>query len=429
MQTPRMKSTSSPTGKWLAIAFLILLLLGALQILLEVPLLGLLRDLFMLKYLPHLGSDSGYGLVFLFGLLTSVHCVGMCGGIALSQSVKREEKTGNAAKGSSVLLPSLLYNGGRILSYTLVGFIVGGLGQAISLTGAWRGVVPIAGGLFMILMAVNLLGVFPVLKRITPRMPAYFARKLHNANRTGPLITGLLTGLMPCGPLQMMQIYALGSKSMVYGAVSLFVFSLGTLPLMFVMGAVSSFLTKKRSAVILRVSAALVLCLGIVMLDRGLALTGVGTPLAGTGGHSGGKNQLTAIIENGVQKVTGSAGTDSFPSIVVQKGIPVEFVLKMDEKHFNDCNKALTIPKLAIDRDLAVGDNTITFTPVEAGTILYTCWMGMIKSTITVVDSLEPAFTAGSGRGNPGAGAATPSAAAAITLHSIEFDTQAGTRR
>jgi len=81
-----------------------------------------------------------------------------------------------------------------------------------------------------------MLNIFPVLRKITPRMPKIFGRKISNAKNKGPLLVGLLNGFMPCGPLQAMQLYALGTGSFIAGATSMFMFSLGTVPLMFGLG-------------------------------------------------------------------------------------------------------------------------------------------------------------------------------------------------
>lgn len=71
----------------------------------------------------------GYGMLFVIGLITSVHCIAMCGGINLSQCVPREhpDQTGAAA----ALLPAVLYNLGRVISYTAIGFLLGFAGLLI----------------------------------------------------------------------------------------------------------------------------------------------------------------------------------------------------------------------------------------------------------------------------------------------------------
>ena len=119
----------------------------------------------------------------------------------------------------------------------------------------------------------------------------------------------MLNGLMPCGPLQTMQLYALGTGSAVSGALSMFLFSLGTVPLMLVFGAISGFLSKGYTKQILKFSGFLVIILGVIMGNRGLALAGVGVPnmstltqsISGNEAQAATANISKPTIENGVQ--------------------------------------------------------------------------------------------------------------------------------
>ena len=108
----------------------------------------------------------------------------------------------------------------------------------------------------------------------------------------GPFVVGLLNGLMPCGPLQTMQVYALGTGSFMAGALSMFLFSLGTVPLLLGFGAVSAFLSARFNRGMLKASGVLVMALGLVMFMRGVNLFGVALPaiIPGAGKlHRGGK--------------------------------------------------------------------------------------------------------------------------------------------
>lgn len=351
------------------------------------------RDLFMMKYVPQLGMNASYGLLFLVGLLTSFHCVGMCGGIVLSQTAgkSRNEPLEEQQPKYAWVIPSLLYNLGRVLAYTLVGAIAGGLGQVIGFTGIWKGVVPIVGGLFMVIMGINLLGVIPALRRFNIRMPYFAARKIREMNHKSPFFIGMLTGLMPCGPLQIVQLYALGTGSYLLGASSMFVFSLGTIPALFALGAIHSFVGKKLADRILKVSAVFVIVLGVVMLGRGFALSGIQLDTAARAHINIPDDAGIARIENGIQVVGTSIKADSYPPILVQKGLPVRWTLHADAENLNECNHAIRIPGLDMERELLEGDNLIEFTPLETGNMTYTCWMGMIKSRIIVVDNLVEA--------------------------------------
>ncbi|OPZ85902.1 MAG: hypothetical protein BWY74_03785 [Firmicutes bacterium ADurb.Bin419] len=180
-----------------------------------------------------------------------------------------------------------------------------------------------------------------------------------------------------------MQIYALGTGSFFAGAASMFFFSIGTVPLMFGFGALSSFLSRKFNHKMMKVSAILVIVLGIMMAGRGFNLSGINISFANSGAGS------IATIEDGVQRVTTEMKSGSYAPIVVQKGIPVIWTIKADEGELNGCNNPVTIPKYNVVKELIPGVNVIEFTPEETGNITYTCWMGMIYGNIKVVDNID----------------------------------------
>ena len=376
-------------------------------------------------FLPAVNQSMGYGLVFVVGLLTSLHCIAMCGGIVLSQGIKKQEDGTNGtacATPASLtagglrtrLMPSLLYNGGRVVSYTIIGGIVGALGSLFSLSQALKGVMPIIAGAFMLFLGVRMLGIFPWLSRLKIRFPGIGDRKLSTAaaNR-GPFVVGLLNGLMPCGPLQTMQVYALGTGSFLAGALSMFLFSVGTVPLLLGFGAISAFLSAKFNRRMLKASGVLVMALGLVMFTRGMNLFGVGLPAIG-----GGPSVAVAKLAGDHQEVRTTVESGTYHPFVVQAGVPVRWTVNVKADDLNGCNNPVTVPSYGIRKQLVPGDNLIEFTPTQAGTITYTCWMGMISSTIRVVDDLskvsakdlaEPAAPAAPAAS---AGAAAASAAA-----------------
>lgn len=332
------------------------------------------------NFVPEIDSTMGYGVLFIVGALTSLHCIAMCGGINLSQCVAysnvEDSKLGK-------LKPSLLYNAGRVVSYTIIGGIVGAIGSVVSFSGMAKGIVAVLAGLFMIIMGLNMLNIFPWLKRFNIRMPKFIGQKIYSGKTNkGPFIVGLLNGFMPCGPLQSMQLYALGTGSMAAGAASMFFFSLGTVPLMFGLGAISTILSKKFTSNLLKFSAILVIILGVGMISRGMSLSGFNTVAAST------QNANIASINGNVQTVAIELGSNSYEPIIVQKGIPVKFIINAEQEDLNGCNNPVVIPQFNIQKKLVAGENVIEFLPEQTGTIPYSCWMGMIRSSIKVVDDI-----------------------------------------
>ncbi|HHV28503.1 urease accessory protein UreH domain-containing protein [Acetivibrio mesophilus] len=355
----------------------------------------------VLDFMPQIDPSMSYGLLFVVGLLTSLHCIAMCGGINMSVCMQYkgdDDKSGTCGETSGKakkpiefarLRPSLLYNLGRVISYTVVGGIVGALGSVISFSGAAKGAVAILSGVFMVIMGLNMLNLFPILRKINPRMPKIFGSKISNVKNKGPLLVGLLNGLMPCGPLQAMQLYALGTGSFVAGAASMFMFSLGTVPLMLGLGAISSIVSGKFTKKMMKVSAVLVMVLGIVMLNRGLSLSGYNlSPFYAASG----KSASIAKVENDIQVVATQLEPGRYESIIVQKGIPVKWTIKANKEDLNGCNNAIVAREFGIDnKKLGIGDNIIEFTPDKEGNFVYSCWMGMIRGYIKVVDDINAA--------------------------------------
>ena len=340
------------------------------------------------NFIPEITSSMGYGVLLVVGLLTSLHCVAMCGGINLSQCLKSESTT----SGTKVnIKPSLLYNLGRVTSYTIIGGIVGAIGSVISFSGWAKGLIAILSGFFMVIMGLSMTGLFPWINKITPRLPRVFREKAGSAGRgKGPYIVGLLNSLMPCGPLQAMQIYALGTGSFITGALSMFFFSVGTLPLMFGLGAFITMLGSKFTKQMMKISAVLVVVLGIVMLGRGFVLSNVTFPslTSSTSAVSDTGDKAAVNSENGVQNITSTLTTRGYPDITVQKGVPVVWDLKADAGSINGCNSTMVLSEYGLQVKLKAGDNIIMFTPTDTGKITYSCWMGMQVGHINVVDDL-----------------------------------------
>jgi sulfite exporter TauE/SafE len=361
---------------------------------------------------PLAKEGMSYATLIVIGLLTGVHCIAMCGGINLSQTLRRESGVGrgewntksgesggdSVASGSgesgttySMLLPSLLYNGGRLVSYTLVGILVGALGSVITLSGRFQGVVQLIAGIFMVIMGINMLGLFPALRRFSPRLPKILENK---TSGRGPLVIGFLNGFMPCGPLQAMQIYALSTGSPVRGGISMFLFCAGTIPLMFALGTVSRALSSAAngdkgrafSRHIMQAGAILVAALGLVMFSNGWNLSGftVSTPASQPA-----QSASMPVIQNGEQIVNSILQPNRYPAITVQQGIPVRWTIDAPPGSINGCNNRMIIPEYGIQYTFKQGSNVITFTPAKTGRFRYTCWMAMIQSSITVVAGEE----------------------------------------
>lgn len=354
-------------------------IIGILIIALAVYMLGRYTGGFDMS--SRLSSGVTYAALFVIGLLTSIHCLGMCGGIMLSQTISKDY----GSKLSSIK-PAIMYNIGRLISYTVLGGIVGAIGSAISISPKVKSGIMIFAGVFMVIMGLNMAG-FNFLRKFTIRLP-WSSCSVKSKAKT-PFVVGLFNGLMPCGPLQTMQLYALGTGSAIKGAFSMFVFALGTIPLMMFFGAAAGLISKGYTKKILKFSGILVVALGLIMSNRGLALAGVNlSPQAIGNTKVSSSSAAKAEITGGVQTIRMTADYSGYtPNVLfVQKGIPVKWIINGEQ--ITSCNNAIIIPSLNIEKQLKSGENIIEFTPGDKD-INFSCWMGMIRGIIKVVDDIN----------------------------------------
>lgn len=244
----------------------------------------------------------------------------------------------------------------------------------------------------MVIMGINMLGLFPWLRKLNPRIPAIFAKRIDQKKSmsSSPFLVGLLNGFMPCGPLQAMQLYALSTGNPFSGAFSMFMFSMGTVPLMFGLGAVSTVLGKRFSQKVMMVGGVLVVVLGMSMFSQGSRLAGMQPPnlllnLINSRSDNQEVNQQVTI-KDGVQIVKSTLSSGRYPNIHVQANIPVRWVIDAPKGSINGCNNRMLIRDFGIEYSFQTGENVIEFTPTSSGKISYSCWMGMIRGSIYVTE-------------------------------------------
>jgi len=335
-------------------------------------------------------KDINFGLLLLIGFLTSFHCVGMCGPLILGYAAK-EAKAGHKSH-----VTHFLYGLGKTISYTSIGALFGAFGAIVAFTPYTQGAVGMAAGLFLILFGLHMLDVFPALNHFQFRTPAFVMRFVGKEYRkqSNPFMIGLLNGLMIiCGPLQAMYVMAAGTGSWSQGAAILFFFGIGTLPLLLGFGFLTSLLSSNLTPKLLKASGVIVMALGVIMLNRGLAVTGTGVDF----------NTLVARASQYLSPTAAeSPSCDTEQTIrmdvvktgfkpnkfTLRKGVPVKWVI--DAKELNECNKAIVVPSYNLKVEFKPGVQIVEFTPTEAGVIPWSCWMGMIPGTFIVVDDTQP---------------------------------------
>jgi hypothetical protein len=96
-----------------------------------------------------------------------------------------------------------------------------------------------------------------------------------------------------------------------------------------------------------------------------------------------------ATLNDGIQTVTTTLDNGVYAPIIVQKDIPVKWTITAQKGDINGCNGEMIIKNYNVDEKLKVGENVIQFTPTQSGTFTYSCWMGMVTSSIIVVDDIN----------------------------------------
>lgn len=331
-----------------------------------------------------LGYGS-YGLLFVVGLLTGFHCLGMCGGFVVSYTTK------GIGKGSASHRSHLMYGLGKMISYTVIGAGFGLLGSVVAFTPTLRGTAGILSGLFLVLFGLNMFGLLPKFGRFRISTPSVIQKfkGMKGAAEGGPFVIGLLNGLMiACGPLQAIYVMAAGTGSVKEGALLLFFFALGTLPVMLGFGYITGLVSNRFRVNMVKWSGAVVAVLGLVMINRGLALTGTGLDaksLFASVSVWRDKADIDFVpVVDGYQIVRMNVTRYGWEpdSFTLKEGIPVKWIINAEE--INNCNNAIQVPVLKLFFNITPGERIIEFTPESEGVISWNCWMGMIPGTFIV---------------------------------------------
>ncbi|WP_069659882.1 sulfite exporter TauE/SafE family protein [Arcticibacter eurypsychrophilus] len=210
---------------------------------------------------------SLWALAFFTGLFGSVHCLGMCGPLAFAIPSKHSNRW-------LVLLDKLMYQVGRIISYSILGIIIGIIGKQLWLSGLQQS-VSILSGVFIILAALSQLNRRQFLRNQSSVVITYYNKLFSYAlrHKANHLITGLLNGFLPCGFVYLALAGAVNTGNVMDSALYMALFGLGTLPLMLIatfgMGMVSSFFKQKIN----RIVPYFMICLGLWFILRGSALS------------------------------------------------------------------------------------------------------------------------------------------------------------
>lgn len=224
------------------------------------------------------GSNVSYGTAFIIGLIASVSsCLAIVGGLVLSLSA-------SSAKEGGTWRSQALFHVGRLGGFFILGGAVGLLGNSLHLGLTANIILSVIVALVMFILGINLLDVFHFTKKLQFTLPTSFSKHVMNGSKRdhylAPALVGIGTFFLPCGFTQSMQLYALSTGSFTQGALTMFVFALGTFPML----ALLSFGTlniaqKSWKGIFFKTAGIIVVALAMLNLSNALATAGIISPL------------------------------------------------------------------------------------------------------------------------------------------------------
>lgn len=231
-----------------------------------------------------------YGTAFVIGIIASLStCMAVVGGLVLSMSAtfaKEGDPEGkpSASYGAGRVRPQLLFHTGRIVSFFILGGVIGAIGSAFTLNTSATFILSLVIGIVMLILGINLLDIFHWAKKFQPTMPKFIANHAHGISKFNhtltPLLVGIATFFLPCGFTQSMQLYTLSTGNFLEGGLIMLAFALGTLPVLALISFSSfSIHNRKEAGIFFKSAGLIVIMFALFNLINSLVIIGVIPPV------------------------------------------------------------------------------------------------------------------------------------------------------
>jgi sulfite exporter TauE/SafE/copper chaperone CopZ len=332
-------------------------------------------------------------------------CAALIGGLLGSVSAKYSEAHPELSAGQK-FVPHLAFNGGRVVGFAVFGGLIGWAGRALAFAPAVTGTLSILAGLLMVVLGLQLTGLFPRLS-VGVSLPRFLTRRITGGredssgagskySHAGAVALGALSFLLPCGFTQTMQLYAVSTASPVQGALIMGLFALGTTPGLLTIGGLTSAINPNKTELGMRLFQALgavVVAMALFTFSNGLALTGIPARLteltSGQSPSAEGSSVAPSLGTTGADREQGINGEFALTytkdevltggNIQVKQGSKNKVTIHADVTAVG-CMSAIMLPGLTDDgaKLLQQGkDVVIEFTASKKGTYNFTCAMGI----------------------------------------------------
>lgn len=314
-------------------------------------------------------------------------CMALIGGLVLAASARYAQRHPDHT-GWQKFVPHLAFNGGRIIGFAVLGGVLGAAGEALKLSEYGQILLTLVIGFVMVLLGIRITGLSPRLAKMSPSLPKFlqWKRTLPKGARS-PVITAASTGalsfFLPCGFTLAMQVAALNTGSFAAGALIMGAFAVGTAPGLLGVGGISSAAKGRAGKIFFATAGVVVLLLGAYNAKAAWNYLS-----ASSGGSAG------TTVEPGSSVIDPNAPVQELRmeqnaygyvpnKLTVTQGARVRWIVTSTDQY--TCASSLRVPRLGISKNLGSGENVIEFVATEAGTIPFSCSMGMYRGTITVL--------------------------------------------
>lgn len=347
-------------------------------------------------------------VIFLTGLTVGgLTCLAVQGGLLTSVIAAREDET-KSGTGHHAIYSTIAFLTTKFLAYIFLGALLGTFGGALNIGGEMQSFMQLLAGIYMILVALNLLNIHPIFRYVIIQPPRFLTRLVRNQSKSkdifAPAILGIFTVFIPCGATLAMETLAISSANTVSGALIMAAFILGTLPLFFGIGLLTSAMGVVYRNRFLKLAAVIVIFLGLSSING--ALVSMNSPFTfqsltekfpisvEIGDSLTEKNiqpnvstqsaQSSQFETNQNPKIEITAGGYEPNFIRVKQGEQVNLTLKSRDAY--SCASAFRIPAYGIKKNLGANETlVVSFTPTEKGRVQFNCSMGMYRGIIDII--------------------------------------------
>lgn len=334
------------------------------------------------------GSELGYAIIM--GLAAGFStCMALVGGIVAGVAAKHKAHYPKSS-GWQSFRPHIIFNIGRIVGFLVLGGILGLVGSALTFSPIVIGVLTILASVFMLVIGLQLTGIFPRLTMLS--LPSKIFSKI-GLDRQKPktysdwrtLGLGALTFFLPCGFTQAMQLFAVSTGSALSGALVMGLFAIGTTPGLLLVGGLVAFIRGQRVKTMLKVIGAVIIVIALYIFSSGLAQIGLQLPNLKAASTSRSNIPAYNII-----KLTFKDTYQQFDKteivLLKNQSYRIEISPEADGK---GCMSTISLPGLTKDKIQLIKKNKkiiYEFTADRAGSYKFICAMGIAFNTNIVVN-------------------------------------------